>query len=562
MTRATYATEGAARTEEIFDGLYAETKGGVLLDSASGDGAIKSFLDSAEHLPPSIQHAIDRLDGREMSGEQVLDSVIKGMKLYYDKHGAMPTADVMEAALDQAANMAGDSKGMVKLDGVGSTGHHNQISYMPEQIQLGLLSAVAEAFPGATYLPTGIGSNEARLGIVSHQAASKVGGYDVGDLLDGTHIGDTFLSSERTVKLTLGTDRTTATGGITLDGASQVKLLRGRTQIYVNGFPVAEENPNANASATTLPLSGLAILTGTTYTISGTVTPDTGAVSLAFSPALPAGTVVHAEGYIDFEKQPTLAPRIATQVQTYTLYAKPWRGLLDQTIDSKTQAQNEIGMDLQSESLVAARNQITVERHRSILVKAVRLAAANTDEFDFDYAGQMQQKTRAQVWQDFSAILGKVSQKMAELTMDRGVTHLYIGKIIKAQWEALPSDLFEKSGLTEIPGIYRVGRLFGRYEVYYTPWEVLEDEAAGTAQVLCYGRSNSPARNSFVMGDAVPVTVLPTAFGQDMKFGQALYARNFTSVNPHMPSAMGCALITVKNMFKAANSSASTAAAA
>jgi hypothetical protein len=419
---------------------------------------------------------------------------------------------------------------------------------MPERIQIGLLSAIAEAFPAATYLPVGLGSNQALLGIVSHQAGSHAGGYDIGALLDGVNIGDTYLSSERRVVMLQSADGTTATGDLSLTtgGPANIKLLRGRTQVFVNGFPVAEENPNVAASTVQSPISGTVILLGVEHAIGGGVNLNTGAVSLTFSPGLPVNTKVVSEGYIDFELQPEMAPKIQTQVQTYSHYAVPWRGLLGQTIDSKTQYQNELGIDLQSESLMAARNQVTVERHRGILRKAIDLAANNTEVFDFDYSSQMQQKTRAQIWQDLPAVLGISDQKMAEATMDRGITHLYVGKMIKAQWESLPRDLFEPSGLVAVPGIYRIGRLFGRFEVYYTPWELVE--GANSSQILGLGRSNSPARNTFVMGDAVPVTVLPTAFGESMKYGQAIYTRNFTDVNKHQPSASGCCLIEVINL--------------
>lgn len=550
-TRANYSTVGAANTEKVFDSLYAETQGGVALDSANG-GASQNYLDSAsESLPPAVQKLLDKTGGEH--GQLIMDSVLRGMRVHQARHGVLPTADVIEAALDSAVAYATPLKELA-LDGVGNTAHHDQTSAMPERIEVGILTAIAEAFPAATYLPTGIGSNQALLGIISHQAGSDMGGYTQGALLDGINIGDTYLSSERRVALMLDAERDAASGNLSLTtgGAANVKLLRGRTQIFVNGYPVAEENPNVLASITNSPISGTVILAGTPHAIGGTVNVKTGQVDLTFAPALPVGTSVIAEGYVDFELDPSVTPKIETQVQTYSHYAVPWRGLLAQTIDSKTQYNNELGIDLQGESLIAARNQVTVERHRSILRKAVALAAQNTEEFDFDYSRQMAEKSRAQVWQDLPAVLGIVDQKMAEATMDRGVTHLYVGKLIKAQWESLPREIFEPSGLVAVPGIYRIGRLFGRFEVYYSPWEILEDEAAGSSQILCLGRSNSPARNTFVMGDAVPVTVLPTAFGQDMKYGQAIYTRNFTDVNKHQPSASGCALINVVNLFAAA----------
>lgn len=551
-TRANYAELKQAKVERVFDGLYEESKSatafGNVLDSAGKvtDGLSHNFLqNNTGALPECLQKILDQTNGEH--GALIVDSVLQGMKLHEKAHGYLPTADVIESALDSVMISLAPLKDL-KIDGVGSTAHHDALSAMPEKIQIGLLSSIAEAFPAATYLPTGIGSNQAILGIVNHQAGSEVGGYKIGQLLDGINTGDTYLSSERRVALTFNAERTSGTGALSLTagGAANIKLLRGRTQVFVNGFHVAEENPNTQSSVAQSPISGTAILKGIQYTIGGAVNVLTGAVSLNFTPALPEGTTVVAEGYLDYELQPEMAPVIETQVQTFNHYAVPWRGLLSQSIDSKTQYQNELGIDLQSESLLCARNQVTVERHRSILRKALALGQQNRQVFDFDYSTQMAQKTRAQIWQDFPSVLGICDQVMAETTMDRGITHLYIGKRIKAQWESLPRDLFEPSGLVAVPGIYRVGRLFGRFEVYYCPWELVE--TANTSQILGLGRSTTPARNTFVMGDAVPVTILPTAFGTNMKYGQAIYTRNFTDVNKHQPSASGVCLIDVINL--------------
>jgi hypothetical protein len=35
---------------------------------------------------------------------------------------------------------------------------------------------------------------------------------------------------------------------------------------------------------------------------------------------------------------------------------------------------------------------------------------------------------------------------------------------------------------------------------------------------------------------------------EDQRYKQGFYARNFTAVNPHLPSAMGCAVIEVINL--------------
>ena len=64
----------------------------------------------------------------------------------------------------------------------------------------------------------------------------------------------------------------------------------------------------------------------------------------------------------------------------------------------------------------------------------------------------------------------------------------------------MPSTLWQPSGVTKAPGVYRAGRLFGKYEVYYSPRQESTDS---TGKLLCIGRSSQVARNPIVLGDAV-----------------------------------------------------------
>ena len=135
---------------------------------------------------------------------------------------------------------------------------------------------------------------------------------------------------------------------------------------------------------------------------------------------------------------------------------------------------------------------------------------------------------------------------MALATMNHGVTHIYVGKYIAAQMRGLPSTIFEPSGISDRPGIYRVGRLFGLVDVYYTPKGL--NDAANAGQILAVGRATDVTRNPIVLGDAVAPTVTPLSIGGDLKRGAGFYARNFTAVNPHEYSSQGAALINVTNL--------------
>ena len=545
--RAQYLDPRAADLEKFIDNSHATACDGnsAALDSAAIKSTSKTIIDKGS-LPPELQKVVSQVSDENQG--LVLDSVIWGSELYLQAHGTLPTGDVLQAACQQgfAASKNIDASGHL-LDSTGSTDHHDQLSAQANRVVVAITSAMAEMIPFGTLLPTDIGSNEAKLGIVSHQAGSLQGGYIVGELLDGVNIGKTYISSERTVTLTLAGDRLSATGKITgiVGGSENTPLLRARTIVLVNGFPCAYEQPNTAATVANSPLSGSINIGGSDYAISGTVTVATGAVSLAFAPALPAGTVVSAEGYIDYEAAPNLAPSILTQVQTFSLFAVPWRVHASQTVDSKTQYANELGLSLEGENMMAVRNQFAMERHYLALQKLKNLATNNARTYDFDWDGQKGQKTRAQIWQDAMAVIGVADQQMAEDTMDHGITHMYVSKKLAAQFQSLPPELFVPSGITVRPGIYRVGRAFGRYEVYYSPKVVVE--GAGTSQILCIGRSNQVARCPIVMGDAVAPTNLPVAMGTDLKSRTAFYARNFTSVNPHVPSARGAALINITN---------------
>ena len=51
-----------------------------------------------------------------------------------------------------------------------------------------------------------------------------------------------------------------------------------------------------------------------------------------------------------------------------------------------------------------------------------------------------------------------------------------------------------------------------------------------------------------MLGDAVSTTFLDLNMQSDLKRNAAMYARNFTSVNPHDPSSQGCAEINLTHL--------------
>ena len=547
-TRAIYVEKQFAEMEHFADALAAarEEGKGVL------DSAVSKEIAAGQHgvkLPAQVQALFDAYKGDDK--HKILDSVARGIATFEREHGRLPTGDVIAAAIQQGMSSTNvfDGKGHVLDDanfGTGGSAHHDQISAQPNRVQVAVLSAIAEAIPFGAYLPTDIGSNEARLAILRHCAGSNFGEYTEGGSLDGVDLGKAYISSERVVDLVLASGEATATGKITgnLVTPTDTPVLRGRTKILINGYVGATENQQSTGSGATSAIAGSVVIASTTYNISGTVTIATGAVSLAFTPALPVNTKVQAMGYVDYEASPNLTPSIATVVDVYRLLANPWRALTSVTQDARTQYNSEINTDLTAEGLLALRNQFAAERHFSALNRLSEVAVNNGYTYDFDWSNVKSDKTRSEVWQDFSATLGVASQACSERTHEYGIAFLYVDKHILAQFRGMPSNLFESSGITDRPSIFRAGRLFGQYDVYYNP---RLNYNGGTSRILAVGRSLQIGRNPIVLGDAVPPTFMELAVGTDMNRRNGFYARNFTELNPHQPSASGVAMISVTN---------------
>jgi len=553
----TYDMRSTQEVDAFVKGLKENSKNGAVLDSAVALDFVESNIKGKTDckVPESLTKTLESITGNDAekaAGKKIiLDGIMSAVNSYEKANGCDVPADVMEQAFHNAFSTTPDGR---KLDSaaVSTSVHSENLALQPNRAVVAIVSAITESIPFAHYLPADIGSGEARLAILTHRAGTETGFYAEDGIMDGINSGDPYVTSARIhtaypdsqgkVECKI-TAKMTARDKCDQD-ADGVKLLRNRTLVYVNGFPCVKEHSDSSTGAS--PLSGTAYVNGTAYAISGTVNPDNGAVSLVSTPALPSSVRVKIEAFIDFERAPGLTPDVIAHVATYQLFANPWRTKTRQSIDARNQMANELGLDPQSECMVAIQNQFANERYYDVLAKGMDLAQNDVETFDYAKARQFQDQTRAAVWKDVAYLIGTLSQRMAERTMNHGITHLYVGKRVAAQLSGLTNDVFQSSGISARPGIYRLGRLFGTYEVYYTPKIVEETES--TAQILCTGRATNVAQNPIVLGDAVAPVMIPLMAGDDFRSGAGYYAKNFTSVNPHEPSAGGFALLNVTNM--------------
>lgn len=553
MNKAIYGPKSTREVAAFLDAVSPQFEGG-----ASGQAVLDSVRNTSG---VSVPKGLDELLGNMTSGDEhrVLDSVQAGLSHYQTEHGCLPTADVVEAAIQQGQSAFRGIDGRGQILDSSTSSHHDQLSLQPNRAVVAILSAIAEAIPFAAYLPVDIQSNQSKLAILSHIAGSAYGDYPLNSIMDGSSAGEVYTSSSRIVRLVtsgalpwagkFSQTNDAADHGYSDSAGTGVPVLRGRTIVFIKGIPVGLEPTSGSAAAS--PVSGSATIGGIDYTITGTITIATGVLSITGCTASSGGIVslpVTAQAFVDYEASPALIPKLLVRADVYDIYANPWRVMTGITIDAIGQLRNELGIDANSEALLAIRTQMALERHYQALRMASSLGINNTVAYDFQYSTQILQKTRAQVWQDFASVIANADQKMANDTMDHGITHLYVPAFVAAQMLSLPPELFQPSGITLRPSIYRVGRLFGKYEVYYSPKVATQNAGLTQATIVAVGRSSQVARCPIVLGDAVAPTFLPLNMQTDLVNNAAMYARDFTVVNPHTPSALGCALINITNL--------------
>lgn len=559
MPTNTYAPDsGLGEVAAKVGALVGAARGntGAMLDSLSApakDAVKEAVANASKLLPARMARLLDKIDG-DANRAFAVTSLLDGITSFERKCGFSPSADMLDAVISQAENLADGKSDKVlphgtTLDSISTNNASATLSHQPNRIAVAITGGLSEAIPFGAYLPSDLSSNESKLAIITSIAGSDFGAYKAGEIIDGTSGGREYTRSERVVDVVVDAARTGGTFAITsqIAGGSTVPLLRGRTTVSVNGFPVAFEQSNNSGTPVSL-ISGQFTQGGKSYVINGSVNVMTGAGDLTFSQALAADIDVEVQGFIDFEAKPELAPHIGTIAQSFSLYCAPSRLIMQATPDSRSQSQSELGADRLTIAVQAARTQLANERYIAALRKVRKLAKNTSRTYDFNAAEQLQLKTRSDALRDLGSFIAAVDQDVANQTMEFGLSFMYVGAIGMSQFLAMESGAdFVPSGLPSKPGIWRVGRYKNKYDVYYSPYVVEETDT--DIEILCIGRSPQVARNPIVFSDAVSPTLIPLAVNSDLKTGAALFSRQLTEVNPHKQSALGCALITVKNVY-------------
>ena len=552
-------------------------KNGVFDSAAAGDTiANMSNQQTEAPLPEEMKAILDAVD--DAGSADVVRAFMDGAREFERQHGFAPPPDLLRTAIHAGRSVMDDAlrKNQIQPLDLDDTSiahatnmHSEPRAFQPRRIVVAVLTALTEAVPWALYLPADIESGEARLAVLRHQAGNTFGGYAENASLDGINAGEPFVTSERWHKCTV-TDDTThddITGYLTQNYSAQdvcdqtlvsgsdggMKWLRGRGEVHINGRIVAREARSDFALTGANSVSGAVTIGSTTHIIAGTFNPDTGQIALTATPKLPASTDVLFRSFIDWERDGDNIPKFSTDVRSWSLFAHPHRAWTEAGIDSRKQMTSELSLDPFTEGVVMIQSQVVQERHYLALRMAKRLALGSglTASFDFAYPSRGIYMVRPDIWIEFMATIGELSQRMAIATKSHGISHLYVGANVAAMLQSVPSGMFQSSGISDRPGIYRVGRLFGKYDVYYSPKLINEDLAGDTAEMLCIGRGPDVVRSPVVLGECVAPTMIPLPTDRNLNTGQGYYMRNFTDVNPFEEATYGAAMITLTNLFTA-----------
>ena len=522
-------------------------------DKAAFDDT-SSVWQSAPDNVNELAEAVNVGGTKYHSGRELVAAAMDSAVADYERlHGCKPSGAVLDSAIRTTLNSLSRSHreraGVAQAAFDDITGNASGAPMQANRAAIGIYNSVTEALPFAGIIPMGDGL-QGKIIIAAHEAANKVGSYDAGQSLDGIN---GFMSSTRDVAAT-GSGTTFAAKITYADGdAAGSPVIPSGTEVFVNGIPAGGVPVNTNSNVATAPIVGeVALPDGSggmqVHKVTGTLTAATGDVALTFTPALPSGARVNVAGILNYETESMRNKRPAFQASavSYDFRATFTSGIFKVSQEAKAQFAAEVRLDPYSEAMLAMRQQSAAERHTYALRLMYRIAGNYVSTANLNANSRQDRRSRVSMWSDVLFALTAADQNMLERTNSFGIGVIYVGGKGRAEMEALPPEIFEKADISSQPGIYRIGRLFGRYEVYYAP-NVVNETASGI-EMLAIGRSEQTGLNPVIVGDVVPPTFVNLGAGQDLREGAGYFQAGAMRLNPHIQAACGATIIAVTGL--------------
>ena len=170
---------------------------GLFDSAASGEFIAEELNQTGSQMPEKLHALFDQIDESQRS--VVTKALLDGISNYETEHGCECPADIVNQAIHNAFGASPEGRKLdTQYDAVSaSNSHADNFSLQPNRAVIAILTTFTESIPWAMYLPADIRSNEARLGILGHRAATPSGLYAKGDSLDGVNSGKPFIGTSR-----------------------------------------------------------------------------------------------------------------------------------------------------------------------------------------------------------------------------------------------------------------------------------------------------------------------------------------------------------------------------
>ena len=552
-----------AETGEFIRGLQQEKQKSGVFDSAS-DTVSQSLTPVFQNLLHSLPDTVQEPGNRVINTQQlILDSTVKQIGIFQQKFGR----DVPDAVLDSAIRSAlplinpNYARALGLDTHLKSVGVYDEVSNVSggalqvRQALTAILLAFNEQIPFSGVCPVGInnGGLEGRIIQVSHRADSNVGGYNYGDSLDGLNSGKPYLQGKRFADATQG-DNGQYTALITLhENDTQGCPIRSNTATaYINGLPAVIVQPSGTNSNT---FTGSATFSfpgdATSYHVSILCqNTDTGKIDVTVNPPLPAGTRIRVSADVNYEHatMKDKRPKVVTHAEYKHFGVHYFSGYYNVTSEARAQWQSEVNIDPSTQATIALRTQSYNERHMVAIDCMYEVAQSYQHQFSLDWLNRLSQRNIASIVQDLSYSLSQVDTEMVARTQLSSLGVIYVGMAAVKYFEAMDPSIFTKSGERKRPGIYRIGKWAGLYDVFYTPSPKLNRPVRDSFQMLAIGCSDQVAGNPYLTGQAVAPIITPFSINSAGEQGAYYFGAITDTMNPLANMASAAALITVTDI--------------
>lgn len=535
-----------------------------VFDSASSTiresmpSTVKTLLDS---LPTVIQKP-----GRQAANTQqvVMDCIANRANRFKQEFGHDVPDAVYDSVIRKALPLVNQeyAKSLGLFEQAKLAGVYDEVSNVSggamnvSQVLTAIMLSFTEQIPFAGVATVGRGSNglEGRIIQVTHTSDSNVGGYKSGDNIDGLNSGKPFMQSKRFVDAVADTDKTKYTAKIKLSesDAQGCPIRHDTASVYINGLIAVTANPSTSRkdSFSASDTFRFPDNDNNYAVLMQCPNKDNGEIVITINPALPEGSRVRVSADIDFEHSSLKGKRPAVRTDAiHTAFRIHYAsGYYKISSEAKHQWQSDVNLDPATQATIALRNQYYNERHMQAIDCMYEIAQSHQNNFSLDWLNRLSQRSIGSVVQDLYFSLSKVDTDMVMRTQFSSLGVIYVGRDAIQYFEAMDPSIFVRSGIRKRPGIFRLGKWCGQYDVYFTPSPKLNRPINGAFQMLCIGRSDQVAGNPYITGDALSPIITPFSINNDGEQGSFYFGALSDTVNPFSNIAAAASLINVTDL--------------